>query len=215
VIEAVMPDTVVTVETRAELLPVELFPQEEAVVRSAVEKRRRDFVTGRACARLALERLGVDPGAIGSGPRGEPLWPAGVVGSITHCRVLRACAVARSREVRSVGVDAEVHEPLAPEVLEEVSSSTERRALARAPNGVCLDRVLFSAKEAIYKAWWPLAFRWLGFEDVALSLSVRERTFRGQLLVPGPKLNGRPLTEFCGRWAVNGDVVVVGVVVSA
>jgi 4'-phosphopantetheinyl transferase EntD len=210
-----MPDNVVTVDTRAELLPVELFPQEEAVVRSAVEKRRRDFVTGRACARLALERLGLDPGAIGSGPRGEPLWPAGVVGSITHCRVLRACAVARSREVRSVGVDAEVHEPLAPEVLEEVSSSTERRALARAPNGFCLDRVLFSAKEAIYKAWWPLAFRWLGFEDVALSLSVRERTFHGQLLVRGPKLNGRPLTEFCGRWAVNGDVVVAGVVVSA
>jgi 4'-phosphopantetheinyl transferase EntD len=210
-----MPDTVVTVDTRAELLQVELFPEEEAVVRSATEKRRRDFVTGRACARLALGRLGIKPRPIGSGPHGEPLWPAGVVGSITHCPVLRACAVARSSEVLSVGLDAEVHEPLEPEVLEAVSSTTERRELALAPNGLCLDRVLFCAKEAIYKAWWPLTFQRLGFEDVALSLSVPERTFRGQLLVQGPTLAGRPLTEFCGRWAVKDDVVVVGVVVGA
>ncbi|MFL5884840.1 MAG: 4'-phosphopantetheinyl transferase, partial [Thermoleophilaceae bacterium] len=105
-IERVVPGNVVALETDQELLETELFPEEEALVARAVAKRRNEFVTGRALARRALSTLGVAPVAIGRGARGQPLWPGGIVGSITHCRGYRACAVARFDEIASVGIDA-------------------------------------------------------------------------------------------------------------
>lgn len=202
-----MPDSVVVVSTREELLEGPLFDEEESAVARAVEKRRREFVTGRTCARRALERLGVEPGPIPHGERGEPRWPPGVVGSITHCRGYRASAAARAADVLSVGIDAEVHEPLPDGVLESVAFGSELAAVARGDGGICLDRVLFSAKESIYKAWFPLARRWLGFEDVTLEIDPGSSTFRAQLLVPGPQVGGAPITEFRGRFAVEDGIV--------
>jgi 4'-phosphopantetheinyl transferase EntD len=130
VIERLVPASVVAAaSTRGELQTV-LSAAEEAAVGRAVETRRREFTTARACARLALLRLGIDPVAIPAGGRGEPVWPLGVVGSITHCRGYRACAVARADEVVGVGVDAEVHEPLPPGVLEHVAFGRERAMVA-------------------------------------------------------------------------------------
>lgn len=212
-IERLVPDAVAVASTREELVEVELFPEEERSMGRAVEKRRREFVTGRACAREALERLGVEPVAIPSGEHGEPLWPSGVVGSITHCRGYRACAAARAAEVRSLGVDAEVDEPLPAGVLEQVAFGRERAMVAEHGAGVCLDRLLFSAKEAIYKAWFPLARRWLGFEDVELTIDVAGGAFRARLLVPGPVLGDAPLAEFRGRWCAADGIVAAAVVV--
>jgi 4'-phosphopantetheinyl transferase EntD len=213
VIDELVPPGVTTVETDADLLDTQLFPEEEEAVGNAVDKRRREFVTGRACARRALERLGVEPGPIASGERGEPLWPDGVVGSITHCRGYRACAVARADEVASVGIDAEVHEPLPHGVLEHVATPAERAALPANGSGVHADRLLFSAKEAVYKAWFPLTGTWLDFEDVDLSIGLHDGTFHARLLVPGPEVGESRLTGFSGRWRVEGDVVATAVAV--
>jgi 4'-phosphopantetheinyl transferase EntD len=217
VIEELVPPTVVTLETDRELVETELFPEEERALGRAVEKRRREFVTGRALARRALARLGAGDGPVPvpSGERGEPVWPDGVVGSITHCAVLRACAVARTDDVASVGIDAEVHERLPDGVFETVSSATERRLLAGQGAGLSMDRVLFSAKEAVYKAWFPLARRWLGFEDVEMAIDADAGTFCARLLVEGPVVEGRRLTELCGRFQVDGGVVATAVVVGA
>jgi 4'-phosphopantetheinyl transferase EntD len=213
VIDRLVPDSVVVASTREELLDADLFAEEEQAVARAVEKRRREFVTGRACARRALERLGVGPVAIPNGERGEPLWPSGVVGSITHCSGYRGSAVAKADEVLSVGIDAEVHEPLPDGILESVAFGRELAEVAQANGGVCLDRVLFSAKEAVYKAWFPLARRWLGFEDVELTIDVRAGRFRARLLVPGPVVGGTRLTEFRGRWTVEDGIVAAASVV--
>jgi 4'-phosphopantetheinyl transferase EntD len=213
-IDELLPRTVVTVETDTDLLDTELFPEETRSLGHAVEKRRREFVTGRACARRALQQLGIAPTAIASGERGEPLWPEGVVGSITHCSGYRACAVAKAEQLASVGIDAEVHEPLPHGILDQVASAGERRALPRAAS-LCSDRLLFSAKEAVYKAWFPLAESWLGFEDVNLSIDVPRRTFRARLLVSGPMVGDVRLTEFHGRWQVDDGVVATAVAVAA
>jgi 4'-phosphopantetheinyl transferase EntD len=77
-----------------------------------------------------------------------------------------------------------------------------------------LPRLLFSAKEAVYKTWFPLTGRWLGFEQVEVSLDVEHVTFRAKLLVPGPLVDGEPLTEFAGRWTVEDGVICTAVVVS-
>jgi 4'-phosphopantetheinyl transferase EntD len=203
----------VAVASTRDDLDVELFPDEERAMGRAVEKRRREFTTGRACARLALQRLGREPVAIRHGERGEPLWPSGVVGSITHCRGYRACAVAPAADVLAVGIDAEVHEPLPDGVLEHVAFGPERAMVAAGDAGVCLDRLLFSAKEAVYKAWFPLARRWLGFEDAALTIDLDGGAFRARLLVPGPVVGGQPLTELRGRWCVDDGIVAAAAVV--
>jgi 4'-phosphopantetheinyl transferase EntD len=207
-----MPPEVVVVETREELIEVELFPEEVASMGRPVEKRRREFVTGRACARQALAGLGLPPSPIATGERGAPLWPAGVVGSITHCHGYRACAVARAGDVTSLGIDAEEHDVLPEGVLEAVSSPRERQRLATI-RGVHADRVLFSAKEAVYKAWFPLARRWLGFEDVDMTFDGAEASFSARLLVAGPVVDGAPLTHLDGRWLVEDGVVAAAVVV--
>jgi 4'-phosphopantetheinyl transferase EntD len=214
-IERLVPDGIVVVATREDLVEVDLPREEQRSLGRAVEKRRREFVTGRACARQALRELGSAPVAIPSGERGEPLWPRGVVGSLTHCHGYRACAVARADAVRSVGIDAEVHEPLPDGVLDQVAFGRERQAVTERSTGVHLDRLLFSAKEAVYKAWYPLARRWLGFEDAELSIDVRGGTFRARLLVPGPAVDGRPLTGFDGRWTVEDGILATAVVVNA
>jgi 4'-phosphopantetheinyl transferase EntD len=94
-LERILPPCA-AVRSAREDIDTALFPEEEAMVARAVGKRRREFSTARACARDALVELGEPPQAIPTGPKGEPLWPPGVVGSITHCDGYRACAVAHS-----------------------------------------------------------------------------------------------------------------------
>jgi 4'-phosphopantetheinyl transferase EntD len=183
------------------------------LVSRAVEVRRREFTTSRACARLALQQLDVSAGAIPAGERGEPIWPSGVVGSITHCHGYRACAVARDQSFFSVGIDAEIHAPLSAGVLEQVAFGREIGMASDRRGDVCLDRLLFSAKEAVYKAWFPLAHRWLGFEDVELTIDRANATFAARLLVPGPLVGGSRLTEFRGRWCVDDGIVATAVTV--
>ena len=83
--------------------------------------------------------------------------------------------------------------------------------LGRDEPAVHWDRVLFSAKESVYKAWYPLVKRCLGFEDAILTVHPREGTFHARLLSPGPVLNGLPLTGFAGRWLVRDELVMTAV----
>ncbi|MFH9070345.1 4'-phosphopantetheinyl transferase family protein [Streptomyces alboflavus] len=211
-------EPVVVVETREDPADAVLFPEEVAYVAKAVPKRQREFTTARHCARTALARIDVPPGPIPRGDKGAPVWPEGVVGSMTHCLGYRAAVVARAGAVISVGVDAEPAEPLSdPGVLELVSDEKERAALAAlavTEPAVPWDRLLFSAKETVYKAWFPLARRWLGFEDAHLDIRA-DGTFSAALLVEGPVVAGARLTGFSGTWLVRDGVVVTAIVMRA
>lgn len=212
-LERILPEEASVAATRGDL-EVELFAEEEATIARAVEKRRREFVTARACAREALAQLGRPATPILPGPCGEPLWPAGIVGSITHCKGYRACTVAPATELRSLGVDAEPDQPLPGGLLGDIALPEERellRDLARRAPGVNWDRLLFSIKESIYKAWYPLAERWLGFEDAVVSVDPREQRFSARLLVPGPRLEGRELRGFSGRWLAEEGLVMAAI----
>jgi 4'-phosphopantetheinyl transferase EntD len=216
VLERLLPAVVACAETREDLLETELFAVERTSLGRAVPKRRREFATGRACARRALGQLGAPVVGIAAGARGEPRWPSGVVGSITHCDGLRAAAVAWSSAVAGVGIDAEPDAPLPDGVLDEVAHGGELELVAGGPAaGVDVGRLLFSAKEAIYKAWYPLTERWLGFEDVELSLDLAAGTFCAALLVDGPVVGGAELRELRGRWTVEDGVIGTAVVVPA
>jgi 4'-phosphopantetheinyl transferase EntD len=184
-----------------------------------MESRRREFATARSCARVALARLGRPAVAVLPGPHGAPQWPEGVTGSITHCAGYRAAAVALTRDVVSLGVDAEPNEPLPDDgMLELIALDAERvrlGQLAAVMPCVCWDRLLFSAKESVYKTWFPLARRWLGFESADILIDPRAGTFTARLLVQGPLVNGSPLTLLNGRWLADHGLLVTAVVLLA
>ncbi|MFF6779451.1 4'-phosphopantetheinyl transferase superfamily protein [Streptomyces sp. NPDC012510] len=222
-IEELLPGAVVVVEAHAHeaaaaVEGVELYPEEEAVVARAVPKRRHEFTLVRACARRAMEKLGVAPRAIVPGERGAPGWPDGLTGSMTHCEGYGAAALVRATDLASLGIDAEPHDALPRGVLAAIALPAEetrlRRLTADHPS-VHWDRLLFSAKESVYKAWFPLTGRWLDFSEADIELSVdpggRSGGLRAELLVPGPVVNGRRLGVLTGRWTVRGGLAATAV----
>lgn len=141
-----------------------------------------------------------------------------VVGSMTHCDGYRGCAVALRRRVLATGVDAVPHAPLPAGVLEAVASAEERtalRALSATHPDVCWDRLLFSAKEAVYKAWFPLTARWLDFYDARINFDPAASTFHAHLFVDGPVTSSGRLTGFSGRWMVGHGLAATAIVVHA
>jgi len=215
VIGALLPAGVAAAEAYDDPPDARLFPAEEVAVARAVAKRRREFTTGRHLARRALDELGMAPTALPSGPRGEPVWPAGTVGSITHCDGYRGAAAARGAVLLSVGIDAEPNEPLQVGVLESVSLAAERDRVAdllRREPAVCWDRLLFSIKESVYKAWFPVTRRWLDFAEADVTVDPAAGTFRARVLVQPPILSdGRLLTCFTGRWLARRGLVLAAV----
>jgi len=185
------------------------------VVAGAVPSRRRAFATARACAHGALSELGFEARPILPGPGGAPRWPGGVVGSITHCDGYRAAAVARLPHVAAIGIDAEPDAPLRAGVLRRIATPGEgvrvARLTAEVP-GVSWDRLLFSAKEAAYKAWFPFAGCGLGLGDVSVDPEPDGR-FTACLRPDGIVVAGRRLTELHGRWRRCGGVLATAVVV--
>ena len=215
-----MPPGVVVADARGPIPGEALLPEEEPLVERAVPKRRAEFTTVRTCARQALAELGFGPVPLLSGPKREPLWPDGVVGSLTHCDGYRAAAVAWATDLASLGIDAEPHDALPEGILPRVSLPEEQTHLRRLPPGVHWDRLLFSAKESVYKTWYPLARRWLGFEEARLEFrpgpDPTRGTFVAELLVPGmPPVGGRRVTSFEGRYAVGTGLVATAITLRA
>lgn len=226
----VLPAGVASAEAFGDPPEATLLPQEVPVVAGAVEKRVREFTTVRHCARAALRDLGRPPAAILPGERSAPGWPDGVVGSMTHCDGFRGAAVAEAAGFAAIGVDAEPHGPLPDGVFGLVALPTERArdsALRALRPEVYWDRLLFCVKESIYKAWFPLTGRWLGFEDADVTFEPAgghpgapaaglTGTFHARLLVPGDCLPGAgagPLTGMRGRYAVRGGFALAGIAI--
>ena len=187
-----------------------MFSIEAATVANAVAERRREFGTVRYCARRALRQIGVRAVPVLPDADGVPQWPAGVVGSLTHCAGYRAAAVARSSELRGVGIDAEPHAAMPPEALDLIRRDEERAqqlALEDTDPSLHWDRILFCAKEAVYKAWFPLTRRWLDFGDVSTTLRP-DGTFWTRLCVRGSRVAGLDLDVFGGRWMVGRGLVL-------
>ena len=209
-IERLLPPKVSVVAVRGDDPDAIALPEEQVLLGGAVAARRVEFATARHCARLALRRIGAPDGPILRGPKREPVWPEGIVGSITHCTGYRAAAVALASEVLTVGIDAEPHAALPARVAERVLDAEERDWLARAPAGVHWGRLIFSAKESVYKAWFPLARRWLGFDEATVAVDPAAGTFHARLLVELPA--GVP-GEFVGRFLVEDGLVLTAIAI--
>jgi 4'-phosphopantetheinyl transferase EntD len=212
--EELLPPEVVSVEAWNDDRSAVLYPEERAQLGNAVESRLQEFASARSLARQALGLLGLPPVPILRGALGEPLWPFGIVGTITHCTGYRAAAVARSAHLRSLGIDAEIDDALPPEVVGSVLLPEEIAWIENAPDRGHWDRILFSAKESVYKAWFSLTHRWLGFEDVSVTIDPASGTFHADLHLEPPLIDGQFPTRFAGRFLICRGFILTSVVVA-
>lgn len=206
----VLPAAVLTKETYHLLsedeVDLNLLGREKTEVARAVPRRRSEFATARRCARDLMEQLGLPAVPILPGPDRAPRWPPEVVGSLTHCEGFVGAALAKRKDVRSVGIDAEPDSPLPRGVLELVALPCELRMLQRLPPGqLAWDRLLFSIKEAVYKACYPLDREWRDFPSMHVRIDVNG-TFEAEPVEGAP-----PSPEMLtGRWVADVGLVVAG-----
>lgn len=211
----ILPASVETEECFGEPIGGAILPGEESAVAGAVAVRRREYSTVRVCARVCLERLGYAPVAIPPGAGGAPVWPAGVRGSLTHCVGYAAAAVGPADRIAAVGIDAEPDTPLPDGVLEVVATRAERERLRRmpaTPDSAHWDRLLFSAKEAVYKAWFPLVGEWLDHQEAEIFFTGPGDAFTAVLARQELAVDGGRVTRLHGRWTRARGVLITAVV---
>lgn len=179
----------------------DIYPEEANAVERAVPSRRHEFARGRGAARAALSALGLTPCPIPVGPDREPLWPDGVVGSITHCDGLVATVVARESRLAAVGIDAEPAVALPGE-----TRSLVLRPPERSPDPV-VETIVFSAKESIYKALFPLVAIWIGFQEVQVSVDSEAGAFTASSSSPDDRVRAL-VPSLTGRFLRTPDFVV-------
>lgn len=199
-LKGLLDPKVSTRESEIRDVDVTPFPEEMALIETAVGKRRREFAAGRTCAREALAVLGLPMTAIPSGPDRAPVWPAGVVGSISHSATRCVAAVARQSDgFISIGVDIEEAVPLEEAYATDICTRFERDWLGRQPTrdrGLLL-KIMFSAKECAYKCQYPLTGTFLEYDAMRIELNIGSNSFDAYFEVDaypfaaGDRLHGR------------------------
>ncbi|MGW0783195.1 4'-phosphopantetheinyl transferase family protein [Streptomyces sp. NPDC002913] len=265
--DGLLPDGAYAAECFGDPAGLRPYPEEEDRLGEAVvDRRRREFTTARWCARRALAAAGAPTAdaPLRRGRQGEPLWPAGFTGSITHSAGYRAAVAAPSGGLGApgsegrdapaydvpmddasmydlpwydapacdasmydapaydapmydaLGIDAERAVALSPAVAAAIASDEEAAHLAALPpvEGLPWDTLLFSVKEAVYKAWFPRARVPLTFRSARIVLVPdRDGGSTGSLTAEpaGPARGARPAPPVLyGRYrAASGLLVCV------
>ena len=200
--------SVAVIETRATAVDASfLSVVERTYLKSVSQNRKREFIAGRFCAREAMESANISPEHILIGEKGEPIWPSNIVGSITHSHGYAAAAVARKSDIVSLGLDAEIDEPLSSRVLRRISNVQEQEWVENVGGTLVQHpgKVLFSAKEATYKAWYPITQEWLGFKEVLINFHDQGNTFTVHIQKNGP------IREMHGKYTIRKDVIVTAI----
>ena len=174
---------------------------------------------------VAAAELYADPPELRPLPDEEPLIARSVAKRRNEFVTVRHCARLALGELGvppapilkgDKGEPCWPHGVLPDGVLDAVSLAEERRALTAMSDELHWDRILFCAKEATYKAWYPLTRRWLGFEDAHIVFDVdadgRSGDFVSRILIDPTAVSGEPLTELRGRWSVRDGLALTAIV---
>jgi 4'-phosphopantetheinyl transferase EntD len=185
---------------------LDLPPAEADATRNMQAKRLREFVHGRTCARRALARLGIPECAIPVDEHRAPAWPDGIVGSISHSGDNAAAVVARKSECRGLGVDLEDNEPLEASLIQMVCRPEEAGRLARAEDRLILAKIIFSAKECVYKCIWPTLQHFVEFQEIEIQLDTETRCFNA--LPHSARLPIDLVENVRGRYVTTDELII-------
>ena len=176
-LKIVVPETI-----RHSFMSVEQFGYEPG--KGGKAARTAEFNAGRFCAQQALSTWNQD-GPVGQADDRSPIWPDGFTGSISHSKNWVWASVAKSDQVLSLGIDTEaiVDAATRSQTWEQVATIDELRTLEALDLDPKVEfTVLFSAKEAFYKCWYPITKQYLDFKDVIVEscepeqLTIRPKT---------------------------------------
>ncbi len=188
-----------------------LLPAEEALIPPRAAARYvADFRLGRAAARIALRALGVPDRPILRGAHREPRWPDGVVGAISHAAGYALAAVGRTDRFTGLGLDLERRVDMR-DITSRIAIPAERLWLEAYPDEErqLLALLLFSAKESVFKAFFPSVREYFGFDRAHLRWDPDDQAFHGALLPPLDRVSG------AARFRVDcqraGDLVLTSV----
>lgn len=160
-----------------------LLPEERPYIATAVPRRQHEFATGRVLARELLARFGHDPLPVLRAEDRIPLWPEGIVGSISHAGHVCLAAVAEARTCGGVGIDLEPDEAVDSDIERVVCRDEEHAWVAAAGEAErgrrC--RVVFSVKEAVYKAFYPRTRTFWSFQDVRVEIDLARESWQAHL----------------------------------
>jgi 4'-phosphopantetheinyl transferase EntD len=205
-LESLFPPGVRCVFSDQPPVALALMPAEADAARNMAKKRAREFAHGRACARQALAELGYPGCPIPVGDHRAPEWPPDIVGSISHSGDQAAAVAARKSEYQGLGVDLETREPLEPSLLNMICRPGELDQLKNAKNDPTLAKVIFSAKESLFKCVWPTLRRFIDFQDIELQLDIERKRFRAA--AHSKELPAQVIGNVCGRWTETGGLIV-------
>ncbi len=198
--QAMQPDGVALAVADTQRSAAPIWPEEAPAMARAIPRRRREFAAGRQAARMAMATLGKAARAIPGGADRAPVWPTGITGSISHDATSSIAIVARSSQYRALGIDVEPNAPLPDDLINEICVPSERTWLANLPAARrhLMARRIFCAKEAVFKAQFPLTCQYFGFDAVETHLNTMEPEFTARFLHSvGPIQKGTMLTGKC------------------
>jgi 4'-phosphopantetheinyl transferase EntD len=212
--ESVLPQNVAVAARDPRLMPPTTDPSEGIAVERAVPKRVAEYHAGRAAARAAMVALGLPPRPIPMGPDRAPIWPDGLSGSISHTSQACVAAIGLRDAWAGIGVDLEDATALDPLLIGEICTVTEQKWLGHQPGDErgLMAKLIFSAKEAAYKAQYPTSGILFGFEVLEVSVDRADSRFEVQFLqAQGAFSQGTVLT---GSYVHAAGLLVTGVVIS-
>lgn len=160
-----------------------LTAEERTFVETAVPKRQHEFSTGRVLARSILSRLGHPGFPLLRADDRIPLWPEGIVGSISHAGHVCLAAAAPTRVTAGIGLDLEPDEPVEADIERVVCRDGEHDWVAAAGESERgrRRRIVFSVKEAVYKAFYPTTRTFWSFQDVRVEIDLLGEAWRAHL----------------------------------
>jgi len=210
-LSALVPPGAECVVAAAEPADFRLLPGEQEVTALMVPKRLAEFRLGRCCAREALARLGRPAQAVPVGPRRAPVWPPGMTGSIAHHEGIAAAVAAPLSRIASVGIDIEAAAPVEPELARLIALPGERPDSGLIPSGLAL-RLVFSAKEAVFKCLWPHLRRYIDFTDVRVTFD--ENTGRFTVAATEAPARQTLCRRIDGRYAITAGYILTAAAIS-
>jgi 4'-phosphopantetheinyl transferase EntD len=176
--------------------------EEEQLIEGSVAKRQREFRAGRNAAHTALNQLGAPTGPLLRGNRRQPLWPKGFLGSISHCADKCVAVCAMEGGIAGLGIDVEPLKPLSQGIAGYIN--TEEESAFMEQHSDLPARLIFSAKESLYKCYYPLLKRFFGFQSVVLDFDIPRQRFRFRP-ASACKIDFPRDLIFNGRFLVTGD----------
>ncbi|MBW1902619.1 MAG: 4'-phosphopantetheinyl transferase superfamily protein [Deltaproteobacteria bacterium] len=215
VFQNLLPPNIIVEESKIEDAQGLLFPDEEVLIARAVEKRRKEFTAGRTCLRNVLAKLGVSNGPILQNKMRSPQIPQGYTATITHSGELCAAAAVKKGEIEAIGIDVEEHSALEPNIEKMILVPNEQMMINDLPNrgSVHWEKVIFSAKESFYKAYFQITEQYLDYLEAEFLIEPENQRLSCHLLIPSPvsDLEGR---TFQGKYKIADGYVFTAFAIS-